>query len=479
MSKDHFDAPTATVTAEIPPDHLQSTRGRSFPGIALVWRPREVAGDDRVPLQARFDVGRSSSSAWCIRDHTLSRSHLSFAPGAPGQVVVQDLGSRNGVYLDGHRLGKPVEVGDGAVIRAGGCVFVTVSDHQRLSPPGLDAEHYTITGRFHSYGLLQRLRVAARTGLHILVEGETGTGKELVVQALHRIFAELGQAGPLHSHNAALFAGEDDAVGYLFGVARGAFTNVEPREGALGLSHGGTFFLDELHSLPLRVQQALLRFAEDGIVEVLGGRSAPSLDANVDVRMVCGTNVDVDTACERGVLAHDLVSRLCRVRIAPLRQRRADIPSIFLSVVQKFLDASTADSIHAGIDTQTIERLCLQDYLRGNVRELVNLAVEAGAQVAEGNDASVALQLALESTVRTPSPSPDKGADAGSLSGSNQSSYKRHREVIISAYAQCSGNLSALEAVLRDQGISCNRKWLAIYLDRWGVRPRPKRRVSR
>lgn len=447
------------------------------PGLVLAWGPAELTAHDRAPLAASLVVGRSASCEWCLEDHMLSRTHFVVAPAGAGRHVLRDLGSRNGVFLDGERVAGEVELRPGAVVRAGGCLFVMVEDLGRLGPPDAD-EDVAMGGRFHTWALRRALRVAARSGQPVLLEGESGVGKELAALELHRLNVELGRDGALQLHNAACFAGEDDAVGHLFGVTRGAFTGVDARTGALEAAEAGTLFLDEVHALPLRVQRSLLRFVEDGLVEPLG-QAATGPRRRLDVRLVFGTNVDVEEACEKGWLAHDLVARLHRVSIPPLRERRADVPSLFLAVLRRTVAPAAAEAIARELRVETVERLCLRDYRLGNVRELVRLGAIAAARLAEGESPAEALRGALRdaggerpSTAAPPAACAPGQEPPGPEAGS---SYERHRAEILAAYAEVGGNLSRMEAMLKQRGVPCTRRWLAHFLDRWGVRPIPKR----
>jgi arginine utilization regulatory protein len=341
-----------------------------------------------------------------------------------------------------------------------------VPDLGRLATPAESAGH-GIAGRFHAAPILKTLRVAARTGRHVLLEGETGVGKELAARALHEVLAEIGRTGPLRAENAALFAGDDDAVATLFGVGRGGFTGVEPRQGAIELADRGTLFLDEVHNLPSRAQKSLLRFVEDGLLHRLGQTAATS--THLDVRLVAGTNLDVERALDEGRLAHDLVSRLHRVTLPPLRERRADVPSILEHLIRGFVAPPVAEAVLGSLDAETVERLCRHDYRRGNVRELEELVALMNAHLAEGAKPELALERALRAVLR---PLPDEEEETAIARLAQRSAYERHREQILSTYREVGGNITRLQERLRQRGIPSSRRWLGVFLERWGVRPR-------
>ena len=462
---------TSTTTAnQTRPDLRPGNRGKAVPGLLLVWKPSGMVGSEMASVERRLDVGRSSSCGWCLRDDLLSRKHFSvFRRGE--SFFVEDQKSRNGLFVNGIQVEGSQVLEPGSVLRAGSCVFVAHDDLAALTPPA--SSHVNLmAGRFHTPPLIHRLRVAARTGRHVLLEGETGSGKELAAALIHELFCENGRTEDFLAHNAACFAGEDDAVGTLFGVSRGAFTGVSVRVGALEQIDGGTLFLDEVHNLPIRVQRSLLRFTEDGMLRPLGGHSNSA--KSLDVRLVLGTNVDVEQACDVGQLAHDLVARLHRVTLEPLRNRRADIPAIFVHVLQRALGEETLGAVTAELDSLVMERLCLHEFRRGNVRELVDLSTVIGARIVEGEAPSDALSAALDDMLGSGA-FENKESDGG-WEDPHASSYERHRDEILSAYREVEGNISKLVALLKARDIPANRRWLAVYLERWGVRPIRRRK---
>jgi DNA-binding NtrC family response regulator len=318
-----------------------------------------------------------------------------------------------------------------------------------------------MAGRFHGPGIAERLGLAARTGRHVLLDGESGTGKELAARALHDLMAEDGRAGPLVALNAACYGGEEDAVAGLFGVVEGAFTGVKARSGALASAEGGTFYLDEVHNLPLRVQRSLLRFVEDGLLSPLGATAS----RKVDVRLVLGTNLGVEDAIDQGQLAADLAARLHRVVVPSLRDRREDVPDILDHVTRRLLPPETAEAVLESLDSSMVARLCQHDFRHGNVRELEDLVALAGSRALSGEPAAEALSAAMEELVPRPSSASARAAPTP------RSRYVRHRAEIVAVYHEVDENLTRLEEVLRARGIRCTRRWLAVYLDKWGVRP--------
>ena len=201
------------------------------------------------------------------------------------------------------------------------------------------------------------VEAAVRIGVPILIQGETGSGKEVLARHAHQ---RSGRAGPFVAVNCAalpdeLFEAE------LFGYAGGAFTGAR-RDGSAGLiasADGGTLLLDEVRELPLQLQAALLRFLDDQLVRPVGGTST----RRVDVQVLAATNSSLDDEVAERRFRADLLYRLNTVCVAlpPLRQRRD-----FAAAVRGVLGALDA---HATIAADAIERLSAHDW-PGNFREL-------------------------------------------------------------------------------------------------------------
>lgn len=213
--------------------------------------------------------------------------------------------------------------------------------------------------------ITQQLLQVSATSVSVLIEGETGTGKELLANIVH--YNSSRAAGPFIKVNCGAFV-ENLLESELFGHEKGAFTGaVAARKGRFELADHGTLFLDEIAELPLPSQVMLLRFLQEKTFERVGG----SKTLQVDVRIIAATNKDFTELIRSGAFREDLFYRLCvvRVKVPPLRERKEDI----LPLVHHFIKHYS--EIHnrpiSGIDTELLDRM--QSYhWPGNVRELMN-----------------------------------------------------------------------------------------------------------
>ncbi|MBI5317427.1 MAG: sigma 54-interacting transcriptional regulator [Nitrospirae bacterium] len=213
-------------------------------------------------------------------------------------------------------------------------------------------------------------REVAPTPTTVLIMGETGTGKELIAQAIHDWSPR--HRKPLVRVNCAAFpAGLVESE--LFGHERGAFTGADrTREGRFELAHGGTLFLDEIGEMPLETQAKLLRVLQDGMVDRLGGKQP----VRVDVRVIAATNSDLPAAVKEGTFRADLFYRLnvFPLLLPPLRDRSEDIPELARHFLKQY--CLKFNRLCKDIDQESLERLMRYAW-PGNVRELENVIERA------------------------------------------------------------------------------------------------------
>ncbi len=254
-------------------------------------------------------------------DSKLSREHAALRRHGDGWEI-NDLGSRNGTWVNGQRLTQPQPIEPGAVIRTGDTLLVFT--RCPLAPstdggmPGLVGVSAALRAVRHSIELIAREKAT------VLTLGETGTGKELVAQAIHD---RSGRPGALVSLNCGSIT-ESVLASELFGHVRGAFTGATgPRDGLFRAAEGGTLFLDEVGETPLALQIQLLRALETHTIRPVGS----ARDVPVDVRIVAATNRDLTEAVRAGTFRADLFARLSQwqIKTPPLRERREDLPFLW------------------------------------------------------------------------------------------------------------------------------------------------------
>jgi len=218
--------------------------------------------------------------------------------------------------------------------------------------------------------VLRAVEQVAPTDSTVLIQGETGTGKELIARAIHNRSARKDRA--LVSVNcSAISAGLVESE--LFGHLKGAFTGaIERRIGRFELANGGTIFLDEIGELPLEVQVKLLRVLQEQEFEAVGS----SRTQRVDVRVVAATNRNLQEMVEAGRFRSDLFYRLnvFPLQLPPLRERRSDIPQLVALCVSRF--AKRFGKRVEGVSQETMARLMSYPW-SGNIRELQNVIERA------------------------------------------------------------------------------------------------------
>ncbi len=241
----------------------------------------------------------------------------------------------------------------------------------------------------------------APSDVPILIEGESGTGKDLLARAAHAMSGRA--AGPYVALNMSAIP-ENLAEAELFGHEKGAFTGAEQaREGFFAAAEGGTLFLDELGLLPPALQPKLLRVLQDGEYMPVGSRKA----RKASVRVIGATNEDLAGLVKAGKFREDLWFRLrvVPVRLPPLRERREDIPALVEHFVQKHALRLGRPPLQPDAAAM---RALLDHAWPGNIRELEH-AVERGLLLAQGD----AITLADLPPELTPAPTVDGSDDGG------------------------------------------------------------------
>jgi DNA-binding NtrC family response regulator len=333
-----------------------------------------VSGPDRGQAikvrEGKYLIGKAADCALVLSDPLVSRQHLEVVV-SPDSLQIRDLRSKNGSYFEGARF-EAIVVGVGASIVLGESELkVTTSDVAAQVPPS-EADHFgellgTSLAMRQIFTILERV---AASDSAVLLQGETGTGKDLAAEAIHAASAR--HQGPFVVCDLAgipMSLIESD----LFGHVRGSFTGADrDREGAFVQADGGTIFLDEVGELDMEVQPRLLRALERRQVKPVGGTGYRT----VNVRVIAATNRDLQAEVRAGRFRRDLFHRLAVVRVdfPPLRQRRQDVPLL----VDHFLRLAAAASGRPPptVPPETLDALTAHDW-PGNVRELRNVLEHA------------------------------------------------------------------------------------------------------
>jgi DNA-binding NtrC family response regulator len=348
----------------------------------------------RVPLDGVVLVGQSPTCALRLTDPLVSRRHASLEPSG-ARVRIADLGSTNGTSVDGIAIVDAYLRG-GEVVRLGGSVLQV-----HAGPAVAAATSVSRANRFgrllgsslemrRLYPLAERL---AKASIPVLVEGETGTGKEVLAESLHETSSRA--EGPWVVFDCT--AVPDNLIeSELFGHERGAFTGaVAQRKGLFERAQGGTLFIDEIGDLAPSLQAKLLRAIERSEVRRVGGDQT----IRADVRIIAATRRNLDHEVQEGRFRDDLFHRLVvgRIELPPLRRRRGDI-----AVLARHFWTQLGGSARS-LSSDLVARW--EDYSwPGNVRELRNaiarhLAVGDLRQDARGPDGGDESQLSVASEI--------------------------------------------------------------------------------
>lgn len=343
------------------PDRTRTTAGEATAGggdnrSAVLWVFPEYG---RVSsTTTALTIGRGADVGCQLPGDEISRLHARLSAVGPGYAVA-DLGSRNGTRVGGRVIEGPTIVGPGEVLRLGDWVGVVVAGLPER-PVFTELSPGLLGGPTLAAALAPARRLAPRLSAMVL-QGETGTGKECAARAVH---AWSGRAGPYVALDCASVP-QTLAEAELFGHRRGAFTGADTaRRGCFRGADGGTLLLDEFLELPTQLQPKLLRALQERQVKPVGeDRSEP-----VDVLVIAALQSELSAAVAGGRIRRDLAERLRGLSLClpPLRERREDI----VPLMCHFLAEGGATGT---IDAALSERLSLHDF-PGNVRELSSLA---------------------------------------------------------------------------------------------------------
>ena len=368
-------------------NHVAKPRRGDAPYLFVALQcDRPLEGAARICLGRADEVTVGRGSALAVRaehsalridvpDSRVSGQHLRISR-VLGEWMVEDLKSRNGTLLDGSRVER-TGIADGALIEAGQTFFIfrtalpqagNVLEATALETPAPGLE--TLLPSFANE--LERVRTVAKSRLPVLLQGETGTGKEVIASAIHQLSGRSGPFLPVNCGALPATLVESEMFGYRKGAFSGA---MEDRPGLIRSAEGGTLLLDEIGDLPLPAQATLLRVLQEEEVMPVGG----TRPTKVDVRVIAATHRDLPGLVAQEKFRNDLLMRLCgfMVNLSPLRERREDF-GLLLSRLLRRIDAGKLTF------TPEAGRAMLRHSWPGNIRELEKCLSRASVLAEDG-----------------------------------------------------------------------------------------------
>jgi DNA-binding NtrC family response regulator len=377
--------------------------GKEFP-----FRSGKMVVISGVDLQKTFAIGGkevtigSQQDNYCVlNDPTVSRYHAVIEETGRGYVL-RDLGSTNGTYLNEIRI-KEAYLEYGSVIGLGNTRLQFVPLEERVEIPPSEEDYFgDVFGRsLEMRRIFTMLKKISPSDITVTIEGETGTGKELVARGIHS--SSQRARGPFVVIDCGSIS-KNLMESELFGHEKGAFTGAtQTHRGAFEVAHGGTIFIDEIGELGLEMQPKLLRVLEQREVRRVGGNEV----FKVDVRVIAATNKDLISEVQKGRFREDLFYRISVVRIhlPSLRERGEDIPLLAQQFARE-LSGPYGGGGDMAVSAEALEIL-RHYHWPGNIRELKNIITRA---MAMGNGKVLRLRdfiMPLSSDERTQAPSLD------------------------------------------------------------------------
>jgi len=437
-------------------------------GAFLLVIGRDTYTTYNLPASGTLTIGRGESNAVRVDDPLASRAHARLHVRVDGDgMYLEDLGSVNGTRIKEQALarGQKVPVTAGDTIQIGSSVLIVQQRSKRaplLRPETLrDEDMLPVRAAAPDQAMLRIQQLAERAAagtINVLIMGETGVGKELLAETVHRLSPR--RSGPYVCLNCAALS-ETLLESELFGHERGAFTGaVQAKPGLMETAHGGTLFMDEVGELPLQTQAKLLRVLETREVARLGSVKP----RKIDVRFLAATNRNLDAEVERGTFRADLFFRLngITLTIPPLRARVGEIPRLAQTFVQQICRELGRTEPRIPLEVMGL----LEAYSwPGNIRELKNV-MERAVLLCAGPMLDTE-HLPMEK-LGAPTTNPGlQRVEASRPVAAADAPDERQR--IIDALAACAGNQSRAAKRL---GIP--RRTFVARLDQYKI-PRPKK----
>lgn len=319
-------------------------------------------------------IGKKNDNDIVINDKTVSRNHLEIEATADSYLL-RDFNSTNGTYINGMKV-KEAFLSPGDIITVGNSkIEYQAFDEKVQMEPSKNTFFGEMVGKSKKmrqiFGVLERISPTLAT---VIIEGETGTGKELVARAIHD--NSLRKDKPFVVFDCSSVA-PNLIESELFGHVKGSFTGaVKDRRGAFETANTGTIFLDEIGELSLDLQPKLLRALEQREIKRVGSTQSVQLD----VRVVCATNRNLKKEVQEGRFREDLYYRLSvvKIQLPSLRERSEDIPLISEKILGVARFNRKPDGSFFAVRVEEDALRILQRYQwPGNVRELTNILERA------------------------------------------------------------------------------------------------------
>jgi len=319
-------------------------------------------------------IGKKNDNDWIMDDKTVSRNHVEIETTADS-FLLRDLNSTNGTFINDTRV-KEAFLSPGDVITIGNTkILYQAFDEKVQMEPSKNNFFGEMVGKSKKmrqiFGILERISPTLAT---VIIEGETGTGKELVARAIHT--NSLRKDKPFIVFDCSAIAA-NLIESELFGHMKGSFTGaIKDRRGAFEEANGGTIFLDEIGELTLDLQPKLLRALEQREIKRVGSTQT----VNLDVRVLCATNRNLKKEVEEGRFREDLYYRLSvvKVQLPPLRERTEDIPLMIEKILTNARYNKKPDGSYYVSRVEDDALKTMQRYQwPGNVRELNNILERA------------------------------------------------------------------------------------------------------
>jgi len=376
-----------------------------------------------------------------VPDEAISSEHVEILR-EKSEWRVRDLGSRNGTFVDSHRVAEDV-MQDGARLRLGATFFSFHAAYEASGPAVVESKDLPVgpaglkTISRAMQQVLRRLEAVAPSRVPVLLRGESGTGKELLARAIHLLSKRSGEFVAVNcgAIPANLVEGE------LFGYRKGAFSGAEREHpGLVRASSGGTLFLDEVGDLPLPAQAALLRVLQESEVLPVGSVRPERLE----LRVVAATHRDLEKLVKENAFRHDLLARLdgIALEVPPVRERLEDVPLLVASLLGRL-----APGRDLSLSPDAAEALLDHDWPL-NVREIENALAAAVALAGEG---PIELEHLPKSVVEVPETTRDLTPEETA-----------HRAELLVLLREHRGNLNAIARVV-GKGRTQVARWVSRY----------------